>query len=156
IVMERVGVFRRPGPASGPPARWTKLRDLPAERVLSAAAGPNREVAIVTAQHVLKQRGSDWTERPGPPGVTLHAARVAFDASGEAVVYGLASTAWRSGKLSGGVYVSPDGGATWNESLAGLENRILDAGRGEPPSFRAISASVQHATTAYVGFEHLR
>ena len=135
---------------------WRKLRDLPAERVLGMAAGPNGGLAIVTERHVVRQRGSAWTEQSGPSGAAIQTASVALGADGAAVVYALTDSAWNGGHLTGGVFVSQDDGSTWREALHGLADQIVDAGSGEPVRFRAVSASAARGTVAYLGFEGLR
>jgi hypothetical protein len=135
---------------------WRKLRDLPAERVLAMAAGPNGSLAIVTERHVVRQRGSAWAVQSGPSGAAIQTASVALEADGAAVVYALIDATWNGGHLTRGVFVSQDDGSTWREALHGLADQIVDAGSGEPVRFRAVSASAGRGTVAYLGFEGLR
>ena len=69
------------------------------------AAGPNGGRAIVTERHVVRQRGSAWTEQSGPSGAAIKTASVALGADGAAVVHALTDSAWNGGHLTGGVFV---------------------------------------------------
>jgi hypothetical protein len=143
--------------ASSDAARhWRKLRDLPADRVLSMTAGPSGDLAIVTERHVVRQRGSWWTEQSGPQGSAFHAASVVLAGGGTSIVYALTGATWSAGHLSGGVFVSEDDGASWREALRGLGDQIVETGSGEPTRFRAVSASQGRGSIAYLGFEGLR
>ena len=86
----------------------------------------------------------------------MQAASVVLGAGGATTVYALTETAWSGTGVSGGVFVSEDGGAVWRQALRGLTDGITEAGSGPPPHFRAVSASLGHSTNAYVGFEGLR
>jgi photosystem II stability/assembly factor-like uncharacterized protein len=135
---------------------WRKLRDIPPGRVLAMSASPSGDLSIVTERHVVRQRGSAWTENGMPPGRTMHGASVAVDADGASIIYALTESAWTGGRLSGGVFVSDDDGASWRESLSGLTDRIIGSGTGEPPRFRVVSAPQSRSSVAYLGFEGLR
>jgi hypothetical protein len=134
---------------------WHKVRELPAERVLAMAAGASGDLAIVTERHVVRQRRSAWTEQNGP-GPAMQAASVALGPGGQSIVYAVTDSAWAAGHLSGGLFVSEDDGAGWRPALKGLADQIADGGSGEPPKFRAVSASAGRGSVAYLGFEGLR
>jgi photosystem II stability/assembly factor-like uncharacterized protein len=135
---------------------WRKLRDLPAERVLTMASGPSGDLAIATERHIVRQRGSAWTEQSGPPDAAMQVASLALAKDGSSIVYALTNSAWNAGRLSKGVFVSEDDGRTWRESLRGIGEQIVEGGSGEPVRFRAISAVSSDGRVAYVGFEGLR
>jgi hypothetical protein len=142
--------------SSGDGQHWTTQRELSGDRVLSMTAGAAGDLAVVTERQVIRRRGSIWTEQNGPPGRPMQAASVVPGAGGATTVYALTETAWSGTGVSGGVFVSEDGGAVWRQALRGLTDRIAEAGSGPPPHFRAVSASLGHGTAAYVGFEGLR
>ena len=77
-------------------------------------------------------------------------------ADGGSIIYALTDAAWSGERISGGLFVSEDEGRTWREALGGLADRIVEAGSGQPPRLRAISASQSRGAVAYVGFEGLR
>jgi hypothetical protein len=135
---------------------WTIERELAADRVLSVTAGAAGDLAVVTDRQVIRRHGSIWTEQNGPPGLPMQAASVVPADGGAATVYALTETAWSGTSVSGGVFVSEDGGAMWRHALGGLTDRMTAAGSGSPPHFRAVSASVGQGAAAYVGFEGLR
>ena len=120
---------------------WTILRELSADRVLSMTAGSSGDLAVVTERQVIRRRGSTWTEQSGPPGPPMQAASVVPGDGGATTVYALTETAWSGTGVSGGVFVSEDGGAAWRQALAGLADRIVDAGVG---SHRRTFAPCQH------------
>src|SRR5207249_4891549 len=66
------------------------------------------------------------------------------------------TTAWSNKEMTGGVYVSPDGGLSWRAGSGGLTDKLSQPGEGRPPRFSAIACSSGNAATAYVGFEGLR
>jgi photosystem II stability/assembly factor-like uncharacterized protein len=135
---------------------WRKLRELPAEGVLTMAAGPSGELTVVTERHVLRQKASKWTEQDGPPDRVMHAASVSARHDGPATVYASTDTTWSGTRASGGVFVSEGDGAPWREALHGLTDHLVDPGSGAPPRFRAVSAFPMDAAVAYVGFEGMR
>ena len=135
---------------------WRKLRDLPAGRVLAMSASPSGDLSVVTERHVVRQRGSAWTENRMPAGRTMHAASVTFDADGASIVYALTESTGKGQRVVGGVLVSDDDGASWRESLSGLTDRIVGSGTGEPPRFRVVSTSESSRRVAYLGFAGLR
>jgi hypothetical protein len=135
---------------------WRKVHDFPAERVLAMTSAPSGDLMIVTERNVARQRGSSWTRQSGPPTVTFTAASAAIGADGKSIVYALDDATWSHGPIHRGVFVSEDEGRTWREGLGGLADRIVDAGSGEPPRLRVISASQSRGAVAYVGFEGLR
>ena len=135
---------------------WRTLHELPADRVLSMAAGASGDLAVVTERQIIRRHGSTWTEQNGPPGLLMQAASVVVGDDGTTTVYAVTDTAWSGTRTSGGVFVSEDGGAAWRQALDGLTDRIVDAGSGPPPHFRAVSASRGRGAAAYVGFEGLR
>jgi photosystem II stability/assembly factor-like uncharacterized protein len=142
--------------SSGDAQRWQKVHELPAERVLAMASGSDGDLAIVTERHVVRRRGSAWTEQNGPTGPAMHTASVVLETGGNSIVYALTEAVWNAGRLSGGVFVSEDDGAGWRPALNGLADRIVEGGSGEPPRFRAVSSSAARGSVAYLGFEGLR
>ena len=119
-------------------------------------AGAAGDLAVVTERQVIRRHGTIWTEQNGPSGLPMQAASVVAGAGGATTVYALTETAWSGTGVSGGVFVSEDGGAVWRQALRGLTDRITEAGSGPPPHFRAVSASLGQGAAAYVGFEGLR
>jgi photosystem II stability/assembly factor-like uncharacterized protein len=144
---------------------WRKLRDLPPGRVLTLAADKADGLLVVLDTRVLRHvAGADanaWIEHGGPPGAPLHDASVAStrtSGSGrtQATIYALNASTWSGTQLVNGLFVSHDDGSTWTPTAAGLDVTIADAGSGDPPRFRAVTASPGDPTVAYVGFEGLQ
>jgi photosystem II stability/assembly factor-like uncharacterized protein len=135
--------------------RWRKLRDLPPGHVLSMATAGANDLAVVLERQVLRLRGGAWTEHDAPPGAPLHDASVVLT-NGQATIYALNATAWSGTRLTHGLFVSRDDGATWTEALGGLDDGIVSPGSGDVPRLRAITASPRDASVAYVGFEGLQ
>ena len=144
--------------------RWRKLRDLPPGRVLVLAAARADDLVVVLDTRVLRHvAGTDadaWTEHGGPPGSPLHDASVAPAgvATGgrhHGTIYALNASTWSGARLANGLFVSRDDGATWTPAAAGLDVTITGAGSGDPPAFRAVTASPSDPAVAYVGFEGL-
>ena len=111
---------------------------------------------MVTERQVIRRHGSIWTEQNGPLVYRCRPPASCPARTAATTVYALTETAWSGTGVSGGVFVSEDGGAVWRQALRGLTDGITDAGSGPPPHFRAVSASQGQGATAYVGFEGLR
>ena len=138
------GICRQQGPAAllrrraalDHPARVLRgSRALDDRRGGTGPGGRHR-----AAGHPAPRLDMDRAERP--PGLPMQAASVVAGAGGATTVYALTETAWSGTGVSGGVFVSEDGGAVWRQALRGLTDRITDAGSGPPPHFRAVSASL--------------
>ena len=105
---------------------WTIKREFSADRVLSMTAGAARDLAVVTERQVdsAPRLDVDRAERSlGPP---MQAASVVPGAGGATTVYALTETAWSGTGVSGGVFVSEDGGAVWRQALRGLTDGITE------------------------------
>jgi photosystem II stability/assembly factor-like uncharacterized protein len=164
----RPGASQRPGAlfqSSDKGEHWRKLRDLPSGRVLALATTQADDVLVVLDTGVLRHvagTGADaWIEHGGPPGPPVHDASVAStrtptNGRPHATIYALNAATWSGARLANGVFVSRDDGATWTSTAAGLDEPITDAGTGDPPAFRAVAASPNDPSVAYVGFEGLQ
>jgi hypothetical protein len=117
---------------------------------LSAAKADDLVVVLDTRvlRHVAGAGADTWIEHDGPPGSPLHDASVALTTAGgrtHATIYALNATTWSGTHLANGLFVSRDDGATWTPSAAGLNATITDAGSGDPPAFRVVTASAERS-----------
>jgi hypothetical protein len=121
-------------------ATWTALRDLPARasRIYIDPRSPrsDRTLYVVTANSVLVREAGAWRAgAPAPEGTTFTDVSAGFpEPGGKLIVYGIAST---------GLWISPDGGASWIKS-------------GPAATFRAVAASLHHGQVAYLSYARLR
>jgi photosystem II stability/assembly factor-like uncharacterized protein len=74
----------------------------------------------------------------------------------ELLLYVTTRSRWQDGHLNGGIFISGDGGRTWQPAGAKLLAQIPAVAQKEPPQFQAISCSAFNAATAYVGFRGLQ
>jgi hypothetical protein len=173
---------RRPGPpGSSQPetttvltsgdrgASWSRLIDLPAQRVFAiwtAGAGPHATHVLAETGVFTWKAGASGTA-PAPTGVRFESGGVGREAgSGQTVIYATAAFERKAkGRITGGIYVSLDGGAHWQRANGGLDRFVgLAPGTGESwgpaqgsrPHLGPISASARHGLTAYAGVRGLR
>jgi hypothetical protein len=92
-------------------------------------------VYVVGDNSVTVRRHGVWQRGPAPPGVASFDATLGFS-GGNAVIYAISSA---------DVFVSRDGGASWDKALL----------PGSQPELSGIAASGQHGEVAYLGFARL-
>ena len=148
---------------------WTRLTDLPPERIFSIwvdGAGNDTVVRALGESGVYEGRAAAWQHLAAPAGVRFESGSVGRDpASRRTVAYATAPLQRKGTDLSGGIYTSADGGRAWRVSNGGLE-ALLTGGpaqgetwgpaEGSRAHVGPIGASANHGLSAYVGLRGLR
>ena len=98
-------------------ATWRRTADLPGggRRIYVDANSPpsDRTLYVLGENSVAVRKAGQWKQGPAPEGVGEAIDMSAgFAATGQLVVYMVTGGGWRSDSARG-VFVSPDGGATW-------------------------------------------
>jgi len=139
---------------------WKKLADLPSEgmRIFIDAESPadDRAVHVVCSNLVCLWNAGELTVYGAPAGVFRFTDTAGgFDPeTGRLIVYGI-TWARRSGdEMTGGLYVSTDGGRTWNQANEGLMARAAP-GAGAP-RLRAVGACLGDGRIAYLSYSGLQ
>ena len=114
---------------------WTKIKDFTAEQVHLVYMLPGSpDLRVVGESGVYRLNGGQWRQHPAPQGVKFISASAGAQ-DGRELIY---ATTGRGG----GVYVSRDGGSTWENPRTALPGG---------PAFLSIACSSRNAATAYVG-----
>ncbi len=116
----------------------------------------DRTLYVVLAGTVATREAGQWRTGPAPPGVESFAdVSAGFPRDGgPLVVYAVAAASWSGETLSGGIFVSDDGGGSWrsaHDSLVAAMRHPAPA-----PRFPAIATSLHHASVAYVSAGNIR
>ena len=139
-------------------ASWSPAGELPPQDIraihIQPAAGGKRTVYVVGSTGVYRGDGGNWQRRAGPDGLSLRFAGVGSAAgAAEPTIYATTEASWRGKKLRGGIYVSRDGGATWQGTGEHLLDDIARPGQCDPPRYRAISCCATCPDVAYAGMD---
>ncbi len=114
-----------------------------------------RTLYVIARNSVSIRKAGHWEQYPPPEGVTeFRDVSGGFSSDGQLTVYAVAGGRRSKEESSGGIFVSRNGGASWEDSskaflrLAGESARI--------PDLEAVAASFRHPEVAYLSFEDLR
>ncbi len=109
----------------------------------------SRTLYVVDRNSVSVRENGAWSGRAAPPGIdsfTDIAAGFPRE-GGKLVLYAIAAAAQRWGNS---LYVSTDGGATWNTS-----SLVPESGSSSRPRLEAVAACLTRPETAYVSYSRL-
>ncbi len=133
---------------------WTTLHEFSGRvrRIYIDPRSPadDRTIYAILANSVATREKRRWQEGPPAPGIDMFTDVAAgfLPGAGKLVVYGVAPASWKNGTLSGGIFVTEDGGETWRQANADFVARMkLPA---PEPRFTAVATSLKHANVAYV------
>lgn len=135
---------------------WQQAGKLPAGALAiyvdPASPVKKRRVYVVGEHSVSLLDAGAWTHhKPVRGGGRFVSVSAGFAKGGSGpVIYGVTPCKWQRGKLSGGVFVSVNGGATWKNVSGDLARRAK--GTDLSPSIRGISCCQTRPETAYIGF----
>ncbi len=115
----------------------------------------DRTLFVVGRNSVSIRKAGQWEQHPPPAGVTdFRNVSAGFSTDGQLTVYAVAGGRRTPGSPSGGIFVSHNGGESWEDSskaflsLGGESARI--------PDLEAVAASFLHPEVAYLSFEDFR
>src|SRR6185503_12516222 len=98
---------------------WTRLTEFGQDKIHHISVRPDR-TGVETTVDVVGESGvyegvqQNWTHRPGPG-----SERIMFASGGtitrtnELLLYATTQSRWQDGHLTGGIFISEDGGRTW-------------------------------------------
>ena len=139
---------------------WKKERALPdgAMKIYVDPKSPRakRDIYIVGARSTSVRKGGKWTHHAPAKGVEKF-----FDASagfvgggGTPIIYCTADAHWKGKSLTGGIYVTKNGGRTWQRANAGLVRQTYLP--SPDPSTRGVAACLTKGNVAYIGVRNWR
>ncbi|MGA2607335.1 MAG: hypothetical protein ABSH01_07750 [Terriglobia bacterium] len=135
---------RTEGLVAGPPKIYVDPRSPQKDRTLYVVG--NNSVNI--------RRAGKWVQAPAPAGVArFHDVSAGFSSDGELTVYAVVEARASGGAVSGGIFMSGDGGATWR--MAGDALLHLADATAPPPHFTCVGTCLRHPEVAYVSYEGL-
>jgi photosystem II stability/assembly factor-like uncharacterized protein len=142
-------------------ATWTKEHALEdgAKKIFIVPSSPdnNRTIYVVGKNTIAIKRDGVWTVNKGPVGVEkLTAVSGGFDTQKDKLfLYAIAGESYFNPEGDpSGIYVSEDGGKTWQNRQKGLVSfQIAGAGM---PEYRAIATSANHPEVVYVSYNNLQ
>jgi photosystem II stability/assembly factor-like uncharacterized protein len=139
---------------------WEEDCPLPvgAQKIYVDPASPvaRRTIYVVGENRVSVRESGKWTHHKSPAGVKSF-----FDVSagfvgggGVPIIYGIADARWRGKSLSGGIFVSQNGGRTWSKANADL---VRQTHLPSPdPATRGVAACLSDGRVAYIGVKNWR
>lgn len=140
--------------------RWTLERELPGEvkniYIDPISPSSNRTVYITSPGGILLRSKGKWQMNGGPGGVrSLTAFTAGYDSQQKQfIIYATSGKSYfnQQGDVSG-IYVTSDGGATWETRQEGL---LAYAAPGTPlPEWKTIATSAAHPNVLYVSYNNL-
>jgi len=115
----------------------------------------DRTLYVVENNSVATRKGGEWRHGPAPEGVDRFMdVSAGFSADGELTVYALSGRRGPRGGPSGGMFVSRDGGNTW-QAVGDTLVRLGDPS-APAPAFTCVGTCFRHPEVAYVSYEGLR
>jgi photosystem II stability/assembly factor-like uncharacterized protein len=139
-------------------AHWQRAAALPGggRKILVDPHSPpsDRTLYVLGENSVTVRKAGEWKQGQAPAGVGESIDMSAgFSSAEQLIVYLLAGGGRRSGSARG-IFISPDGGATWSTANAApLRNDEPGTAMAELTS---VAACLRHPEVAYVSFEDLR
>ena len=139
-------------------AHWRRASDLPGGGrkifVDSHSPASDRTLYVLGENSVAVRRGGQWKQGAAPEGVGQAIDMSAgFSSLGQLIVY-MVTGGGRRGSSRRGIFVSPDGGATWRASDAAA---LRNAGSGPAMAeLTSVATCLLHPQVAYVSYEDLR
>ena len=139
-------------------AHWQRAADLPGggRKILVDPHSPasDRTLYVLGENSVAVRRGSQWKQGPAPEGVGQAIDMSAgFSSAGRLIVYMVTGEGRRSGSPRG-IFISPDGGATWKAAEAAV---LRNSGPGATmPELTCVATCLLHPEVAYISYEDLR
>lgn len=138
-------------------ATWTTEATLPARGLQMVidprSATTDRDIYVATPAGVFARRGGQWAQGAAVPGgEPLSGVSMGFDAgTGALLVYGTAPAREGDSGPDGGLYVSRDGGASWESAAPALSAAL---GEWTPRlRFPALAAAARKGDSLYVSFD---
>jgi hypothetical protein len=139
-------------------AHWQRAAALPGggRKILVDPHSPlsDRTLYVLGENSVTVRKAGEWKQGPAPPGVGQSINMSAgFSSAQQLVVYMIVERGRRSGSPHG-IFISPDGGATWRTAnTTPLRNAEPSPAMAE---LTCVATCLQHPEVAYVSYEDLR
>jgi photosystem II stability/assembly factor-like uncharacterized protein len=115
----------------------------------------DRTLYVIAHNSVSIRKAGQWEPYPAPPGVTdFRDVSGGFSSDGQLTVYAVAGGRRSKDNSSGGIFVSRNGGASWEDSSSAFLRLAGDSPR--IPDLEAVAASFHHPEVAYLSFEDFR
>jgi len=113
----------------------------------------SRTIYVIGRNATSVLKGGQWTHNRPPVGAgDFIDASAGFAASGgPAVVYAVTDARWQGNEMAGGVLVSKDGGATWNEAGADFAKKVFRP--SSRPVIRGVGCCLTEPDVAYIGYK---
>jgi photosystem II stability/assembly factor-like uncharacterized protein len=115
-----------------------------------------RDVYVICVNAASVRKNGKWAHHKPPAGVeSFFDSSAGFvDGGGTPVMYAVADAHWRGKTLSGGVYVSRNGGRSWQKANAGLVSQTYLP--SPDPATRGVAACLTNGNVAYLGIKNWR
>jgi hypothetical protein len=138
-------------------AHWQGTASLPGggRKILVDPHSPtsDRTLYVLGENSVAVRKAGEWKHGPAPAGVEQAIDMSAgFSPAGQLIVY-MVTGRGRRGSSPRGIFISPDGGATWKTADAAA---LRNAGQGPAMAeLTSVAACLLHPEAAYVSYEDL-
>lgn len=115
----------------------------------------DRTLYVMGQNAMAIRKGGQWKEYSPPAGVTgIRDVSAGFSSDAKLTVYVVAGGPRFRENESGGVFVSHNGGVSWEDSTPALL-RLADSS-ARMPDIEAVGTSMNHPEVAYLSFENLQ
>jgi photosystem II stability/assembly factor-like uncharacterized protein len=138
-------------------AHWQRMADLPGggRKILVDPHSPasDRTLYVLGENSVAVRKAGEWKQGPAPAGVEQAIDTSAgFSPAGRLIVY-MVTGGGRRANSPRGIFISPDGGATWKTADAAA---LRNVGQGPAMAeLTCVATCLLHPEVAYVSYEDL-
>ena len=139
---------------------WRRGAALPdsAMKIYVDPASPalSRTVYVIGTRSASVLAGGVWTHHPSARGVEafIDVSAGLPPGGGAPVMYAAAPAKWRGSKLSGGIFVSTNGGKTWRAASGDLARQAKAP--SDAPHIRGVACCLTDPSVAYIGFNNFK
>jgi hypothetical protein len=135
-------------------AHWKRVAGLVAGArkmyIVPRSPASDRTLYVVGVNSVSIRKAGVWQQGPTPAGVTRFTdVSAGFSRDGQLTVFAIAG-----GTGPGGIFISHDGGATWNTANNAFLRNVGDG--GFLPQFTSVGTCLDQPEVTYVSYEGLR
>jgi photosystem II stability/assembly factor-like uncharacterized protein len=135
----------------------------PARKVYVDARSPHsdRTIYVVGTNSVTVRKSGRWRQYEPPISVTeFRDVSAGFSPQGQLMIYAVSEARKHGQALAGGILISRDGGATWQQATEAFLGAHPSGSSAQDdnalPEFRAVATSFDHPEGAYVSYGGLR
>lgn len=116
---------------------------------------PDRSLYVIGRNSVSIRKAGHWEQHPSPAGGTdFRDVSAGFLPDGQLTIYAVAGERRPRGNSIGGIYVSHNGGESWEDSSKAFLSLAGDS--TSIPDLEAVATSLNHPEVAYLSFEDFR